>query len=513
MHRDAWLALALVVGVGAASVVPAGCSQSAAPAAQGPTGTRDELLDPKTCGKCHTYHYSDWSLSMHAYAADDPVFLAMNARGQRETSGKLGTFCVKCHAPMAVRDGKTQDGLNLASVDPKYKGITCFFCHTVESVDGAHDAPLNLSTDLAMRGELSDPPPVANTSHASVYSELHDQSRLASAQLCGPCHDIVTPQGAALERTYFEWAHSAYNTAGSAGQTCGTCHMKQGGVKQVIAPAVPGLQARYSHDHHFPAVDVALGPGAANAAIQKTLVQEALDETSIIGALCVTSLGGIRVLLDPLGLGHQWPSGAAQDRRAWAEVIAYRGGSVVYQSGVVPDGAAVTGLQNDPDLWLLRDRMFDAQCAPVSMFWQAAKTSGNELPALATFDAGDPAFYRTHAVKFFPQDGSPLPSGAPDRVTLRIRLQPVGLDVLDDLVQSGDLDPSIAPTMPTFDVSIMGPGGPRQIEWTPEAASGDAGLQKFLDPFDKTTVTCVGASTFNSAVPPAPAPTMPPCTP
>jgi hypothetical protein len=40
---------------------------------------------------------------MHAYAAEDPVFLAMNARGQRETQGALGAFCVNCHAPLAVQ--------------------------------------------------------------------------------------------------------------------------------------------------------------------------------------------------------------------------------------------------------------------------------------------------------------------------------------------------------------------------------------------------------------------------
>src|SRR6266581_6039630 len=66
---------------------------------------RAEMLDPTTCQKCHADHYRDWSGSMHAYASDDPVFLAMNKRGQRETSGALGSFCVKCHAPMAVREG------------------------------------------------------------------------------------------------------------------------------------------------------------------------------------------------------------------------------------------------------------------------------------------------------------------------------------------------------------------------------------------------------------------------
>ena len=39
------------------------------------------MLDPATCQSCHPTHVRDWSGSMHAYASDDPVFVAMNARG------------------------------------------------------------------------------------------------------------------------------------------------------------------------------------------------------------------------------------------------------------------------------------------------------------------------------------------------------------------------------------------------------------------------------------------------
>ena len=113
--------------------------------------SRDDLLDPQTCTKCHEDHYREWSGSMHAYASDDPVFLAMNKRGQRETGGKLGTFCVKCHAPMAVREGLTKDGLNLAQLQQKYKGVTCFFCHSVSQVTDTHDAALTLADDLVIR--------------------------------------------------------------------------------------------------------------------------------------------------------------------------------------------------------------------------------------------------------------------------------------------------------------------------------------------------------------------------
>ena len=66
--------------------------------------TATYLEDPATCMECHNQHYTEWSGSMHAYASDDPVFVAMNNRGQRETGNQLGTFCVQCHAPVAVRD-------------------------------------------------------------------------------------------------------------------------------------------------------------------------------------------------------------------------------------------------------------------------------------------------------------------------------------------------------------------------------------------------------------------------
>ncbi|HEY1909129.1 MAG TPA: multiheme c-type cytochrome, partial [Myxococcaceae bacterium] len=57
--------------------------------------TRAQLLDPAVCQSCHPDQYSEWAGSMHAYSTKDPVFRAMNARGQRETDGGLGSFCVQ----------------------------------------------------------------------------------------------------------------------------------------------------------------------------------------------------------------------------------------------------------------------------------------------------------------------------------------------------------------------------------------------------------------------------------
>jgi hypothetical protein len=509
--KAVWASVAILVGAAAAGVPIACSTHSSSGPAVVPIMTRAQLLDPNTCSQCHQTHYHDWSQSMHAYASKDPVFLAMNARGQRETGGKLGTFCVQCHAPMAVRDGMTANGLNLSSLPAVYQqGVTCFFCHSIDSVSTAHDAGLdpdafdpdasldnaavNLATDLVMRGEypnsLSPDPPTANTAHASAYSPLHDHNQLQSGQLCGACHDVVSPAGGDIERTYYEWSHAVYATPAEPTTCAATgCHMTELPSAMPIATG-PGFTApaRTVHEHDFPGVDVALDPGFTGAAVERGVVQQKLNNETLEGALCVSALGAVRVVLDAVAVGHQWPSGATQDRRAWVQVQAFKNGALIYQSGVVPDGGTPTALTNDSDLWLLRDCMFGPDGGQVDMFWQAAATEGNELPALASLTGTNNGTY-THRTQFFPRNGGPITSpegGAlePDLVTASVWIQPVGLDVLSDLVDSGDLEAGVLANMPVFQVSLSGPDTAGSLQWTPDAA------RYGNDPIDGTPLTC-----------------------
>jgi hypothetical protein len=476
--------LVLVLGVAPLALAASCTTKSPAPTYK----SREELLDPQACSGCHQQHYVDWSGSMHAYASDDPVFQAMNKRGQRETDGGLGNFCVNCHAPMAVREGATTDGLNVASLPSKLKGVTCYFCHTVDSVQGTHNDPLHLGGDVTMRGELKDP--VANGAHPSTYSPLVDHNQGDSAALCGTCHDIVTTQNAAIERTFQEWQGSAYAT--QAGNTCGQCHMLR---SQTMVPIAenPDGPLRIYHSHLLPGADVGLTPNLTQADAQAQGVQDRLDNT-FQGALCVVQqdgFGAIRVILDNVGAGHNVPSGSAQDRRLWAEVIAYKGGTAFYKSGVVPDGTPVTTVMNDPDLWLIRDCMLDGTGKHVDMFWQAAGYESNLFPVQATFDPMDPRYYQTHIVQYYPRDPSAVLPAAPDQVTLRVRLQPMGLDVLQDLVKSGDLDPSIPGAMPTFDINF---GTQATLTWTSAAAMGPP---SYIEPETHHPVACVSTPNFN----------------
>lgn len=431
-----WASAALACVV--AAILAAACSSSDAPAS--PTLTGQALLDPNNCLPCHADQFREWSGSMHAYAGEDPVFTAMNKRMQRETNGQAGDFCVACHAPVAVRLGLTKDGLNLAELPAYARGVTCYFCHSTDTVAGTHNNPLHLASDDTMRGGFDRP--IKATPHKASYSALHDREQQDSATLCGACHDVVTLEGAHIERTFTEWQGSLYSKPGQL--ACGKCHMDG---RQGVAANVEGAPQRRVHDHAMAAVDIALTPFTQTEA-QRAAVQQLLDAT-LLGKLCVKqSPSGIlaEVTLDNAFAGHHFPSGASQDRRAWVEVVGYREGGVVFSSGIVEEKKPVAAL-SDPNLWLLRDKIFDKSGSEVHMFWQAASVESNQLTASVTTDPADPAFYHSVTRTY------PLPSPAPDRVTMRVRMRPVDFDLLDDLVGTGDLDPAILDKIPTFDLA------------------------------------------------------------
>ncbi len=443
MRARTW---AIVVALGCAALAGASCGSDDKPQKISLVG--QALHDPNNCLPCHDTQFREWSSSMHAYAAEDPVFLAMNKRMLRETNGESADFCVACHAPMALRLGLTKDGSNLADLPTSVKGITCYFCHAADAVEGTHNNPLHLSDDGVMRGAIHDP--IASMPHKGAYSPLHDREKPESATLCGACHDVVTPHGAHIERTFDEWKKSLYSQPGQL--ACGKCHMDG---RDGQAAQVAGAPTRKIHDHSMPAVDIALTP-FFGADVQRAAVQRLLDQT-LITKLCVkqTPLGiTADVTLDNAFAGHAFPSGAAQDRRVWVELQAFKGDTRIFASGMVEDRKAASAY-TDPSYWLLRDTIFTADGRETHLFWEAASVKSEQLPAAVTADPLDPRFVHSVTRSYA------LPS-VPDRVAMRIRMRPLDFDLLDDLVSSGDLDPQILDRVPTYDLA----SGTK--EWTSE---------------------------------------------
>lgn len=426
----------------------------------------ERLEDPNTCKTCHPKHYEQWAGSMHAYASEDPVFVAMNARGQREA--QLGTFCVNCHAPMAVKLGLT-DGTNYdpAALPPEAKGITCYFCHNVDSVKDDHNNGLVLAMDQAMRGGAAN---AADTpAHESLYDKNLMQSSTNKSAMCGSCHDIVTPAGVHIERSFAEWQGTIFTVAGINGDTCSKCHMKPSdGVIAEGAGLAVGSRTQGFHEHTFPAIDQAMSP-FPNLDSQAAGIKDILDPSLTItgprpvaggngpGGICLAPSGELTVRMDTISVGHDFPSGSAQDRRTWLEVIAYdTANHVVFSSGAVgadqdPEDLADPYLEcNDATpnkctgFW---DRMQKSDGSRADFFWDVATETSRFLKPPTTLDANAAGFDHSTTASW----NLAGQFAAIDRITARVRTRPFNYNVLRSLVASGDLAPQYAASLKTLD--------------------------------------------------------------
>jgi hypothetical protein len=422
-----------------------------------PELTREQLLNPETCKDCHPKHYTEWSASMHAYASKDPVFLAMNKRGQEDTGGGLGEFCVQCHMPMAVREKKIASLTDLESVPHELQGVTCYFCHNADSFGADHNnAKVTIANDNFMRAAI--PGAQIPSVHRVRYSDNHDRTSLNSSLMCGTCHDIVNDNGVHLERTLAEYQTTFLSKPKTAGfQSCQSCHMKRAANKEVAATSngYPGSStlARNVSEHFFPAVDLPLTDFPGAEAMRSAVENCALaDSISYFNVTLDNPLGPFNVFIET-NAGHGQPSGATQDRRMWLEVDGYdmsmvNGAPVftkVYSEGVIADGAIEEPEGAVRHVCMFREHVYDAAGKEVHMFWEAV--TGELKPKLIPAPISAAAGTHSAECSFGVVRGKPFA-----RLDFRLRMRPIGLDVLQDLVNSKHLSPDIMARMQTLTV-------------------------------------------------------------
>jgi len=206
-----------------------------------------EFAKVQQCLMCHSKTangaadpYFSWQGGMMAQAARDPVFRAALTISNQDVPG-VGEYCLRCHTPRGWLEGRSlaPDGSSLNSED--MHGVSCDVCHRLVDPLGEEAAGLvrhvppgygngMMVADTAnvVRG------PYADTSgampHRTMKSDYH-----ASSTLCATCHNVSNPLFAEdvskqppyayghIERTYSEWALSAFADEGREG-TCQSCH-------------------------------------------------------------------------------------------------------------------------------------------------------------------------------------------------------------------------------------------------------------------------------------------------
>ncbi len=381
-----WRALATVGGLGL-TLLP----RTAGADATQPLELANPLVPVDQCDYCHSFQNAPddaadplyaplftWRGSMMANAAVDPVFWAGVAIASQDAVLPNETeSCVRCHAPRAFLEGRG-DALSPDELTQHDRqGVECEVCHRMVEDELPGNAQYTfddvlVGENVPRRGPWSYP---AAESIPPPPHEVIEDGFIASSELCGTCHDVTTDrervdsrgvgQGVGFneQRTYSEWAGSAYAVAGDGFTSCQDCHMPAvqdapGCRDYVNVHAHPEGARR--HDllgaNRFVIELLAAQAGVLDAvAFNHTLSQ--LDEfVQTAATLEVDAPDSVHLGegLPQLGVtvtnntGHKLPTGYSEGRVMWLEIVARLGDEVIWSSGQWSE--ADQSWQEDPQL-------------------------------------------------------------------------------------------------------------------------------------------------------------------
>jgi nitrate/TMAO reductase-like tetraheme cytochrome c subunit len=214
--------------------------------------SRDAFPSARECKVCHEQIFEEWASSSHAYASISPMFHVFEDRVNILTSGTIGYFCLRCHAPVATTMGLRRDQPIWDGPAVFREGVTCIACHRVKTpytkTDGERRiepgdiyAPVYGGSDgagVATAAKYSDKYKVKTDRHdKGVGQKMHRRSiqfeELSQSSFCASCHQVAVKPGIKLEVV---WDQYRASPACKEGVSCQDCHM---GV-------VPGVDAGYS---------------------------------------------------------------------------------------------------------------------------------------------------------------------------------------------------------------------------------------------------------------------------
>lgn len=194
-----------------------------------------------SCAKCHKTIYDEWRVSAHAYAAVSPMFHKFEQAITSLTQGTIGTFCVRCHAPVATQLNFPRSA---SIVDAPYvfrEGVTCVACHRVKERYGRvhgerriEPGPLQAPVYGGIGGD-GVAQAIADKDNFKIKLDPNDKGpgqlihhqgiqfeQLSKSGFCQSCHQVAVHPGIALEVV---WAQYRAGPACKKGISCQDCHM------------------------------------------------------------------------------------------------------------------------------------------------------------------------------------------------------------------------------------------------------------------------------------------------
>ncbi len=193
------------------------------------------------CAKCHQQIYDEWRVSSHAYAAVSPMFHRFEQAVATLTRGTSGTFCMRCHAPIATQLNYPREASIFEGPSVFREGITCIVCHRVvehhgrvngekrvepgsiyDPVAGSWDSQtlahvIGDAENYKVKIDPADKRPFQSIHRGAIQFE-----QLSDSSFCAGCHQVVVQPGIGLEIVYQQYRAGP---ACKKGISCQDCHM------------------------------------------------------------------------------------------------------------------------------------------------------------------------------------------------------------------------------------------------------------------------------------------------
>lgn len=354
-----------------------------------------EPAPPSNCAQCHGGYdaehepYANWQGSMMALASIDPLFEA-NMVIANQDAPDSGDLCLRCHISGGWMQGRSVPTDGSAMLERDKVGVSCDLCHRmvdpVYNVDLSPARDQQVLADLSFPGEhygngmfvldpdgiLRGPREDSAAPHMFRASPFHK-----SSNFCGTCHDVSNPAfskdslgvyqpntfdlreeqvdpevAAPVERTFSEWAHSAYNTPEGVYQpefagnkpdgrvaTCQDCHMRDVEAKACNVAGAPVRSDMPLHDMTggstwIPQVIADLYPTKVNQAAVAAGIDRARYMLQNAASLAVSAENGKLKATVTNQTGHKLPTGYPEGRRIWLNVKFFNAeNELIHESG------------------------------------------------------------------------------------------------------------------------------------------------------------------------------------
>jgi hypothetical protein len=337
-----------------------------------------------TCRGCHDEIVAQHLASSHEMSFTNPAFQAQYRKALLPKAAadprlsEEARECIACHEPVTYATNGPGP-LSLLAIDPQMNGVTCDICHSMTGYRGARPENGNYIVEPSER-KLGPFKGQGDWHH--VYSELQTKS-----EICAVCHEAVNKNGLRIKATFTEWQESPF---AQEGVHCQDCHMNVDGFLTAGKPrfssgkaaamtlgSAPQRERLYTHQ--FPGAHSKTQiEGAITLAIEANPLQELQRRTLAID-----------VTVDNSRTGHSMPSGSADLRLLWIEVLVRIGDGPAGQPAVLlePEASGESGAYAIAGRGKFDSLLLGPEVPKGSRIYRAVFTDGEGQATLDSYDA------------------------------------------------------------------------------------------------------------------------------